>query len=120
MVGADSGAVVELVARAEFEADMTPESLYTWDQAPPYVRTAYMDRVRAGLDALRATGRLLPEGTRVRIVYGRRVGDQVSLFRNHGRRPADIPGGRGYLVQRQVFETPWVPIFPPDTSTEGR
>lgn len=48
--------MVEAAARAEYACDMTREECddfepFTWDEALPSVRTAYLDRARAGLTA---------------------------------------------------------------------
>jgi hypothetical protein len=51
--------IIDQAARAEFEADQTPENLYTWDEALPFVRKAYRDRVTAALSVLEPAMRRL-------------------------------------------------------------
>jgi hypothetical protein len=107
-----SEATVELVARAEFEADQTPEHLITWERALSFVRKAYLDRARVGLDKLAAAGLLLPEGVETRTEWGIRNGFGVHDYRSREQAEMwlDISGSTaGELVRRTVSASPWEP-----------
>lgn len=103
-----SEATVDLLARVEFDADQQPEALFTWEQALPFVRKAYRDRARAGLDALAAAGLLLPEGAETRTEWAIRNGLSVTHCRSRERAEhwQDITGV-GEVVIRTVVTTSW-------------
>ena len=69
----DTDATLDLVASAEFDYDQAPEYRIAWGDALGFVRREYLNRAARGLDALRAAGRLLPEGGKRRTEYAVRV-----------------------------------------------
>lgn len=128
-----SEATVELVARAEFEADQTPEHLITWERALSFVRKAYLDRARVGLDKLAAAGLLLPEGVETRTEWTAppEPGPEVAAVRDkHGRRWGRHAGlwcytddqlRHTHLYWHELFFSfPLTDVTPPDAVRSAR